>query len=155
MSVVLLDPELYKEVYNKACQCSDGGKSEMGILDCFSRKTERQIRELIMNLYEMNEASYSARYKEELDTERIRQVKSMMSGWRYDDIKTKPCNIYQLLKWLECIEFQIEEPTMKTAGLWRQGYEESMHELKDAIDCVASAIISNIPEYKEAKWWSV
>lgn len=155
MSVVLLSPELYKEVYNKVCQCSGGEKSEMGKLDCFSHKTEKQIREWIMTLYEMNEASYAAYYEEELCIERMELVKNEMAKWKYDNIPTKLCNIYQLLKWLQCIKYQIEEITIKEAGLWKLEYVRPMYMLGNSIDCITYNIIDNIPEYKEAKWWDV
>lgn len=153
MSVVMLELGLYQEVYNKVCKCNNSRTSEVGTISGLNFLTESSIRHWIAQLYEMNYKSYCARYKEEfnplcLDSEAI-------SKWQYDNMRKKPCSIYQLLKYLHCIDYQIEEDTMRNVSLWDVSFDGNIRILRDMIGNIEQAIINNIPEYKEAKWWNV
>lgn len=153
MSVVMLELGLYQEVYNKVCKCKNSRTSEVGTISGLNFLTESSIRHWIAKLYEMNDKSYCARYKEEFHPCLLGN--EAISKWRYDDIQKKPCNIYQLLKYLHCIDYQIEEDAMRDADLWDVSFDAPMRILRDMIGNIEQAIINNIPEYKEAKWWDV
>lgn len=153
MSVMLLGPDLYQEVYNKMCKCAYSKTSEVGQIHG-TDVMEYEVRNFIATLYEMNEMSHSNRYHQPIDEERIKQMKDVIESWRYNDIKKKPCDIYQFLKHLQCIRYQIEDYEIKGKDYWHMEHEKAMEWLLSLIDSVMYAIVSMHPQWQKAKWGS-
>jgi len=93
-----------------------------------------RIRSLLKKLYEINIISWNERYNENepLETNII------------DFNKGKPTNIYQLLKSLECLRYQIEGEILEQ--------DSRVQDLDRLIEQITSKIINNLPEYENAKW---
>lgn len=153
MSVMLLGLDLYQEVYNKMCKCAYSKTSEVGQIHG-TDVMEYEVRNFIATLYEMNEMSHSNRYHQPIDEERIKQLKDVIEGWRYNDIKKKPCDIYQFLKHLQCIRYQIEDYEIKDKDYWYMEHEKAMEWLLSLIDSIMYAIVSLHPQWQKAKWGS-
>ena len=151
MSVMTLRLDLYKEVYKKAC--SYEWRRTVDIDYCSTLQyNEGYLRDWLCRLYEMVHVSYCVHYKQEVNTELIEMECRCIQEWRYNDFKTPNINTYQMLKYLQCIHYQIEDYEMKPDGMWKPEYDQPFKMLVDAINELKNRIINEIPEYKEAKW---
>ena len=154
MSVMTLRLDLYKEVYKKAC--SYEWRRTVDIDYCSTlQHIEGYLRDWLCSLYEMVHVSDCVHYKQEVNTELIGMECRRIQEWRYNDFKTPNINTCQMLKYLQCIHYQIEDYEMKPDGMWKPEYDQPFKMLEDAINELKSRIINEIPEYKEAKWGSV
>ena len=83
------------------------------------------LKMILNNAYKDNQTSYNEKYNEESDIITI-------------EINNKKCdNIYQVLKTLKCLKYNIEENNTQ---------------LNILIDNIVDGIIHNTKEYKEALW---
>lgn len=97
----------------------------------------------------MNYLSYCKRYNEPYDDEclelELQKIDKFKNGF-------PKCSTYQMLKALECINYQIEDivdiPEVKETEL-----SASYSMLIEAIDEITDRIISSLVEYKNAKWF--
>ena len=151
MSVMTLRLDLYKEVYKKAC--SYEWRRTVDIDYCSTLQyNEGCLCDWLCRLYEMVHVSYCVHYKQDVNTELIEMECRSIQEWRYNDFKTPNINTYQMLKYLQCIHYQIEDYEMKPDVMWKPEYDRPFKMLVDAINELKSRIINEIPEYKEAKW---
>lgn len=149
MSVMLLSLDLYKEVFNKACGYKYNKTVDINYCRTLSIP-DYDIRTLLKNLYELNAISYNHLYGDKISDDHVRVCKECIKEWNWEEIKKKCCNTYQMLKYLQCIEYQISynEIKDKCSDEHRISYEllcKSISELQDRI-------IEEIPAYQEAKW---
>lgn len=129
MSVMLLDDKVFATVLNNI-----GNFREYPYHMPMRMDAERTIKEL----REMNIKSYSIRYNEDVDAFDFQP-----------NVRTEKINVYQLLKYLQCIRYQIE--------IDKPNFDEkiALNYLDEWIEMLKSGIISNIPEYANAKWANV
>lgn len=154
MSVMTLDLKVYKEVYKKAC--SYRWHSTVDIDYCNSlQSNEGYLRQWVYRLYEMVHVSYCVHYHEGINKELLQLAYKQIETWRFDNLKGPNCSTYQMLKWLRCIRYQIEDYEMKPDGMWKGEYDEVYELLNNAIAELKDRIIAEIPEYNEAKWGEV
>ena len=154
MSVMLLGLDLYQEVYIKACSYQYRPVVDIDYCQSLS-KYEGPLREWIATLYEMNEISFSLRYGKEIERERIAMCKEIINGWRPNDIRRPKCSTYQMLKHLECIQYQIEMITIREHSISTEKHEQAWKLLADAIHEIMGRIVHSQREYETAKWSSV
>ena len=95
------------------------------------------VEKTFETLRNMNHKSYAVRYDEDDDSEEL--------PYAYVPNNVK-INEFQLLKYLQCIEYQIELDTMNF------NERRSLSLLKEWIKNLMSGIVYNIKEYKDAEW---
>lgn len=156
MSVMTLDLGVYQEVYKKACSYYYRAWGTVDINCCNAlQHNEGYLRQWLGWLYEMVHVSYCVHYHQTPDEEQLKMIRETIEEWRYNDFKTQNINTYQMLKYLQCIRYQIEDYEMKPDGRWKEEYDKPLELLAEAINELKCRIISAIPEYKEAKWGEV
>ena len=95
---------------------------------------EAEADRIIKSWMNLNEFSYNVRYKEE--------SKTLLSEFFTSSFVN--LNPFQLLKYLECLNYNIEiSPEL---------FKADLQLLKAFTIEITSAIVSNMPEYKAAKW---
>jgi hypothetical protein len=106
---------------------------------------ETESRRLVESWMQLNDWSYSFKYGEEVETQIKLRRKTLH----------KPMQVHQLLKYAQCVDYNIEKDTIECAGnkLTKQG-KSDLWLLRQWILDIAMSIIGQIPEYKEAKWSS-
>lgn len=151
MSVMILTLNHYKMVYNKACTYRH--KKIMDIDYCYTLSSGisyNRLKYLVKDWYKMNVLSYNYRYNRNVTDIEVDSALSAIDSWDYETIKDKPCSPYQMLKTLQCIRYQIEYDSFNEKE--KDMYRVSLEILNRAINDIMDAIVSQIPEYKEAKW---
>ena len=148
MSVILLDLEHYKEVFKKACTYEWRRVVDINYCSALSLSQSR-LRDWLLSLYTMNVYSQHGAF-DESDIILIEEAEAAIAKWNPDKMEGQPCNTYQMLKFLECIHYQIEPGTMDNKRLeWNC---QDLILLENAIDQLKNRIIETIPEYNDAKW---
>lgn len=147
MSVILLSLEHYKVVFQKACIYQFHRTVDIDYCASLSC-TESQLKTLIKDWYKMNYLSDCKRNNEPYDDEYLEWELQKIDKFKNEFPK---CSTYQMLKALECINYQIEDivdiPEVKETEL-----SASYSMLIEAIDEIKDTIIGRQPEYKNAKW---
>lgn len=146
MSVMLLSLNHYKMVFEKACTYPSKRITDIDYCHTLSRMNDKRIKHLIKDWYKMNILSYNYRYNTNVSDSVINSI----DNWEYENVKDKPCSAYQMLKLLECIRYQIEQDSFSDKE--REQYETSLQLLNRAINSIRDSIISQMNEYKEARW---
>lgn len=146
MSVLILDLKVYEAVYNKAWSYQFNNVCDINYCYTLKKYTENQLKEIIKNWLWLNEMSYNCRYEESNIIELPELLKFYLSG-------KEPINTYQMLKYLECIKYNIEISTIIINGIEiPEDKKDSYKILKDAVNEIKNVIISELPQYKKAKW---
>lgn len=128
MSVIVLTDKLYS-----VCLDNIGRFHEYP----YNLPYRMDVEKTFETLRNMNHKSYAKRYDEDDDSEELPYV------YEPNSIKI---NEFQLLKYLQCIEYQIEP--------YKMNFNErrSLSLLQEWIKNLMSGIVYNIPEYREAEW---
>lgn len=127
-----INPETFNAVYDKLGYAS---KYKIYSFDGFDPKRREQI---VKKWVELNLLSYNRRYKQADNKADIELFVSLVDVYA----KRKPITLCQLLKHLECIDYNIE-------------YYDDVYEIKllrSTIDDIKTSIISEMEEYEKAKW---
>lgn len=143
MSVLVLDPQVYKLVFDKAMNYQYKREVTQEYCEIFRSMSEEDIKQVIITLCNLNEESFDKRYKQEPD--KVKQSKFI--NLRFDLPKI---NCFQMLKYLQCINYNIEIETIERELTSIE--KDSMKILNIAIEEIKQHIISEIPEYKQAQW---
>jgi hypothetical protein len=134
MSILVLD----HQVFSYICSGLKKAAYETEVTTMYSSKIRhyfagkdinQEATELVKQWFVMNETSYNIRYKETGTTEDVLQL-------RYYPVKP-----HQLLKYLMCLEYNIELGETKPLKLLRQWINDLMY-----------GIVSDSELYKSAKW---
>ena len=130
MSVMMLSERLYSTVLDNIGRYHNY---------TYFMPLRMDVEHIIPVLYLLNQRSYTARYKGE---------PADFQPFKYDD-KTADINPCQLLKYLQCIRYQIEDVCAT--------YEEkqAVKFLDGWIDNMTTGLIRSIPEYETAAWAEV
>jgi hypothetical protein len=153
MSVLVPSLKVYEAVYNKAIDYTFRKVVDINYCSCLGRLTEKDIKNHVSNWLYLNELSYIRKYKfRKNEKPELKEFLTFRSNY---DI-----NPYQMLKYLECIFYNIEIDTIKTGHDGKQAeivissiMINSYNLLKRAIDEIRQAIIGELPEYKAAEWY--
>lgn len=147
---MMLEIESYEKVAGKMWLSTFSRVCDINYFGVGNGLTEDQIKEYVQIWCDLNEWSYCLAYKEPFDNmSKFLQLKLNSS-----------CDTYQFLKTLECIKYNIEIETI-SAGGWSgipETYiitdkeKEAYKFLEKLLISVRSTVISQIPEYKAAKW---
>lgn len=96
----------------------------------------KESKRLILSWLNLNQWSYNKRYKDNDDCD--------LTKFYHEDYTHKKLSAIQLLKYLQCIEYNIEiEP---------EDYKNDLQLLKDCIKELTESIVNNLPEYKSSSW---
>lgn len=132
MSVMMLSEKLYSTVLDNI------GRYHK---QPYFMPLRMDVEPIIPVLYLLNYKSYNARYREDNTTGFI--------PFRYckDTVDISP---FQLLKYLQCIRYQIE----KNICVSFEG-KQAVNYLDEWIEGMTNGILRSIPEYENAKWSEV
>lgn len=146
MSVLVLDLEVYEAIYEKAIDYTFRNVCDINFCSVLKHKTENQLKKIVFDWLYLNELSYNRRYREENEPH-LNQFLKFKSNVNI--------NTYQMLKYLECIKYNIELDTIETGFSGtekpiklKSDILESYEVLKLAIEEIKTTIISSLPEYK-------
>ena len=135
MSVMYLNPEIYQDcehTLQRNFTTNGSEKCLFNYLDYpyYGNDNLTPFQRLFNELYNLNALSYANRYKEDFQ-----------QPMQLDFLRGKELNDWQLLKALECIDYQIE-------------INNNLHvqDLKRLINDLKNRLIGLIPDYKNAKW---
>lgn len=151
MSVLVVDLKVYEQIYNKIISFKHNNTVNINYCNTFaSWDNEETIKEVVRNWCWLNEWSFNRKYNE--PNEKLYKLLNLrFSG--------PACSTYQLLKWLECIRYNIELDTIRqgrTADsskiIISAELLESYKYLEAFIQNVMTTCVSQIPEYKAAEW---
>ena len=146
MSVLMIDVDVYTHVYRKLIQYQFNSQCDINYCETFRRLSEKQIEKLVRTWCDLNEESYNCKYEEPDNKMKL----SEFIDFEFNNSKT---STYQLLKWLECINYNIETYTIDR--LLTEYELKAIDTLHKGIEEIKSVIIKEIPAYKEAKWSSL
>lgn len=150
MSVLVPDLKIYDAIYEKAWSYGFHKVCDINYCNTLSLYNEETLKNHVKNWLWLNEMSWIRRYED--------GKKPNLADFLTFRSK-KHINAYQMLKYLECINYNIEIETIQTG---KTGHEdpflipddkmESYKLLKKAIEEIQCVIISQLPEYKNSKW---
>ena len=150
MSCLVPDLNVYEAIYNKAWLYGFNKTVDINYCNCLSFDDEEKLKEHVKNWLYLNELSYNRRYKEESET----FLKDFLTFRGAHAIDT-----YQMLKFLQCIQYNIELETIKSGfdGMQKkiilsENLMNSYNLLTFAVEEISQRIISEIPAYKKAEW---
>lgn len=135
MSVMLISKETFQKIGNSCvmlnnCTCSNIYSDD--------------LEEIVKSLYHLNVVSYNLRYKENLQEENLNLRTSKR---RFD-------NHFELLKALQCIQYNIELNSSSSDEPYKITYKEELYLewLDEKIKDIIRYILNDIEEYKLAQW---
>lgn len=145
MSVLVVSKKTYENVFTKAVRYSFNWENGISRCDFFSGMREREIAELVKVWCRLNEESYCVRYEE--------KIENVHESLNLDyNMNCKVIHACQMLKSLQCINYNIEEVTIKQVRELKQEEREAIENLNEIIHQIRSAIIEDMSEYQEALW---
>ena len=141
MSVLHIEPKVFEMLYVKLVDYTYRKEVNINYCSEFGRKSEKELKELIITWANLNEMSYCDKYNDKFQ-ELSKFIQFSFSG--------ETVNTYQCLKWLQCIYYNIEVDTIK--GEISTQSKLAVTSLIKGIEEIMSMIISEIPAYKDAQW---
>lgn len=153
MSVLVADLKVYEEVYKKAWNYTFNKVCDINYCHTLGSLGEETLKKHVKNWLYLNELSYIRRY-DEGDKPELHNFLNLKPG--------TAVNTYQTLKYLNCIDYNIEMNTIKNGKtghekeiIISEELQESYDLLKKAINEIKDVIISQIPQYKKAKYSTI
>lgn len=148
MSVLVLEPAIFTALYDKLCSYENHKVCDINY--CYEATRIPDKIEFLRTLADLNEKSYLIRYRENQTGPTLAQM------IKFDRTGNKTINTYQALKYLQCLEYNIEKSTIEDlAGPLSEHELTSLETLDKIIDSLKSAIIDSIEEYKKANWSNI
>lgn len=145
MSVLAISSNQFKEVYNKACKYQYRDTVDIDFCNTLKNENQESLKNWCKSLLELNYKSYKKRYNKHCDLEELDNDKKIIDSWNWNTMG-KACSTYQMLKFLECINYNIELDKTELDN------STAYQTLIKAINEIRYNIISQIPEYKNSKW---
>jgi hypothetical protein len=142
MSVLVTDLEVFNCIYDKAFSYTFRKTVDINFCNVFHKMTEKQIKNLVKNWLILNELTHVKEYKE--------NVNPYLHELLVFDRSISTINTYQMLKYLECVCYNIDIENIKDLIDYEK--KESFETLKKAIEQISISIIKEIPEYQNAKY---
>lgn len=150
MSVLVHDLEVYEAVYDRAVTYKFNRTCNIDYCQTLNLE-DHELQNHVKNWFYLNEWSHSRKYEE---GNQLPELTEFLT-FRYTKDKI---NVYQMLKYLQSIRYNIELTTIKKGRSNKENLEipenliNSYNLLKKAIEEIQTTIISKLPEYEKAKW---
>ena len=135
MSVLMVSPEIYGQIFHRIYMTKDKTQVDIDYCQEIRDFDTISLKAFITELSDLNEKSYNRAYKE--------KSKTMQSNF-INFNHAKFIDVYQFLKYLHCIDYNIEIKNKK-----------AVKKLRAIIKCVEFAIIDSLPQYKAAKEFAI
>lgn len=154
MSVLVPDLEVFEQIHTKAVAYTYRKTCDINYSYVFSHMDERDIESFVRNIAHLNELSYNKRYAHCDDVKQEITLPAMLKL----EFKGKAIDSVQMLKYLECVHYQIEMETIKKGyngtetNLVPKDLEDSYALLGKAIEDIKSAIVKEYSDYENKKW---
>lgn len=153
MSVLIADLKVYQGIASKMFDASFRTTCDINFFSsCHSFKeplTEAKIWQIVSTWLELNELSYDCKYgKDEEENTVICPRMAKLLKKRFIEYP----NTYQFLKWLQCVQYNIEVTTIQKVRVLTEWETYCMEFLNKLTLQAAQAIIDSLPQYKAAKW---
>jgi len=132
MSVLVLSPEVYSQIYNRIYMTKSNKQCDINYCQEIRDFNETDLKAFIIELSNLNEKSYNRRYKEKSKVLQSEFINFNSAKW---------IDVFQFLKYLYCIDYNIEIRNKK-----------AVKKLRAIIKDVQFQIIDSLPEYKSANW---
>jgi len=151
MSVLIPEMKMFQQVFEKTN--SFKFRKQCDINYCYTLstlQTEEESKKFVSDLLWLNEMSYLQRYREEPKPE----LYTLLEFPR----DTKKPDTLQFLKFLQCIDYQIEISTIERGYDGLSGIdipEDKKHSyelLQEAIKELSQTVINELTDYREKKW---
>lgn len=150
MSVLVPDIKVYEAVYSKAWGYAFNKTCNINYCYTLSFDDEDKLKQHVKNWLWLNEMSWIRRY-EDGDKPNLEAFLTFKNG--------KPINTYQMFKYLQCIQYNIEIDTIEKGVKIDSDRCKLSDEMMDsyklleaALIEISTTIIKQIKEYKEAEW---
>lgn len=143
MSVLVASTNAYERVFVKAVDYTFRKTCDINYCSALSHFTEYDLKKLVERWADLNNDSYTARYDKKMDE--LKYSTFLKLKYQGDSINT-----YQMLKTLQCIQYNIEVGTIEEVRPLTVQEKDAMNILNRAIDEIQGAIINTIPEYQAA-----
>lgn len=144
MSVMIVSDETYIRMYQKMKSYQSRKVVDENYCNTLAL-SDKECKEVILTWRFLNLYSYDKRYNKQSDYELA--DKSLSEKLDSAPTDEKAMSIYEMLKAMECVKYQIEVDT--TQNQW---WKKCMHYLDKAIAELSGRIIGSLPEYKAARW---
>ncbi len=146
MSVIIPDLAVYnyvnagieKMAYNNVCDDFYSYSIYSHFRNC--PDTQEEAERLTRAWLALNITSYNEKYFSS-------KIETDLQGLFNPSPTKKPLTAIQTLKYLECISYQIEVKPVNQID------KNDLSLLRDCIEDLKDAIISNLADYKAANWW--
>lgn len=142
MSVLTLDERVYPAIANKIDNAGKRTVIDINYLHSCSHLQRTEISTLVNTWHRLNVETYEIRYSEKptpLDT--IEMI--------FDAL---PVNTYQFLKWLKCLNYNIEMENIEEVRAITPDEWAAHRVLDKIIENAMSTIIDSLPKYEAAAW---
>lgn len=150
MSVLVPDLKLFQQVLRRV-ECFQFSKT-CDINYCYSLSmTEEAAKRFVKDLIQLNELTYDRMYNEEQQSPALHEMFTTQKD-------TKRIETLQLLKFLQCIHYNIDLNTIRTGRNGQENHEikqrllNSYETLTNAIEELKSTIINELTNYKELNY---
>lgn len=151
MSVLLHEQETFQKVYNelkKSQWSNEMSHSEIcRVFDCNIFKNigeyEGRLKTFIEECYFLNQLAYKRQYSENHEEAKAMTVEKI----EFENYSLKCGSRLQLLKYLESIKYNCYDNNGKVSY-----FPETLKRLDKLIEVLKDCIISDLPEYDQAKW---
>ena len=154
MSVLVLDKEVFQAVANKAISYTFTKQCDINYCYTFSALGEQGIIDFMRDIIYLNELSWCKRYEDEDDVpEMFSRIKLGLNG--------KTISTLQCLKYLQCVEYNIELDTIKGGKTGAENNEikpqlmDSYNKLKEVIQDLQNTVINHLTNYKDLNWSNI
>jgi hypothetical protein len=111
---------------------------------CRGKNLETELPAFIECLIELNEVTYSIKYKD--------KFQNLAQFYALKAISNQNTNTFQALKFAQCLRYNIEIPTIQGIRELTKLEEKAILHLDVWIADMQCAIINELPEYNESKW---
>jgi len=152
MSVLVPDLEVFERIFKKVNSFQYRKECDINYCYTFSAaiQSEKKAGEFVKNILELNELSYIKRYREEKEPVLQNMLKL--------DLKADSIETLQLLKYLNCINYNIEIDTIKTGcngtenNTIKPELIKSYELMKLAIQELQYTVINELTNYRDLKY---
>lgn len=146
MSVLVVSKETFEKVFVKAVKYTFGKTLDIDWCVSFHDMNEHEIAEVVKIWCRLNEESYCIKYEEKVEN------KQEKLNLNFNRNHSESINTYQMLKSLQCINYNIEEDTINQVRELCPKEKAAMKILYAVICQILHAIVNDMIEYQQADW---
>lgn len=150
MSVLIPDVKVYGYIHSGMIKAAYRTECDAYHASCIYshfryHDIEKESKRLVKSWAALNEESYDVRYKQTGDS-----LQEFINFRKNYDV-----NIYQLLKYVLCVQYNIEADTIEEVRKLTEAEKDDLEILNKWAGQIQYAIIDQMEEYKKAKWSEV